>query len=132
MVNHLAWFVQPLLAAHRDLREASTDFVLPGFLAWRRNMLVVVLLVTVLIGVIDTATKLVGGPRHSITILLKLEPESVPVQQTLFGDLADLVWLLSFYALPASALLAAVFWARPRTSRSILLAGWMDSFLVRV
>jgi hypothetical protein len=125
--------VQPLLAGHRDLRrEPSAGFVLPGFLAWRRSMLVLVLLFTVLIGVIDAATKLVGGPRHSITILLKLEPESVPVEQTLFGDLADLVWLLSFYAMPVSALLAAVFWARPRMSRSILLAGWIASFLVPV
>jgi hypothetical protein len=61
-----------------------------------------------------------------------LEPESQPVQQTLFGDMADQVWLLSFYAMPASALLAAGFWARPRTSRSILLAGWIASFLVPV
>jgi hypothetical protein len=132
MVNHLVWFVQPLLGAHRDLHEPSTDFVLPGFLAWRRSMLILVLLFTVLIGVIDTATKLASGPRHSITILLRLGPDSVPVQQTLFGDLADLVWLLSFYAMPASALLAAVFWARPRMSRSILLAGWIASFLVPV
>jgi hypothetical protein len=132
MVNHLVRFVQPLLAADRDLRQPITDSVLPGFLAWRRSMLILVLLFTVLMGVIDTATKLVAGPRHSITLLLKLEPDAVPVQQTLFGDLADLVWLLSFYAMPASALLAAVFWARPRMSRSILLSGWIASFLVPV
>jgi len=124
--------VQPLLAPQRDWREPSADLALPRFLAWRRSALVLVFLVTVLTAAIDTATKLAGGPRLSFTVLLKLEPESGPVQQTLFGDMADLVWLLSFYAMPASALLAAVFWARTRTSRSILLAGWIASFLVPV
>lgn len=132
MVNPLVWLVQPLLAPQRDLREPSADLVLPRFLTWRRSVLVLVLLFTVLTAAIDTATALVGGPRLSFTLLIKLEPEAGPVQQTSFGDIADLVWLLSFYALPASALLAAVFWARPRTSRSILLAGWIASFLVPV
>jgi hypothetical protein len=132
MVNPVVWLVHPLLVAARDLCQPSADFALPRFLAWRRSMLVLVLLLTLLTAALDTATKLVDGPRLSFTILLKLEPESGPVPQTLFGDLADLVWLLSFYAMPASALLAAVCWARPRTSRSVLLAGWVASFLVPV
>ncbi len=132
MVKPLVRLVRSLLAPQRDLREPSADFVLPRFLTWRRRMLILVILFTVLTAAIDTVTKLVGGPQLSFTILLKLEPESGPVEQTLFGDLADLVWLLSFYAMPASALLAAVFWARPRRSWSILLAGWIASFLVPV
>src|SRR5260370_31595845 len=132
MVKPLVRLVRSLLAPQRDLREPSADFVLPRFLTWRRRMLILVILFTVLTAAIDTVTKLVGGPQLSFTILLKLEPESGPVEQTLFADLADLVWLLSFYAMPASALLAAVFWARPRRSWSILLAGWIASFLVPV
>jgi hypothetical protein len=132
MVNPLAWLGQLLLAPRRAWREPSTDLVLPRFLTWRWSVLVLVLLFTVLTAAIDTATKLVSGPQRSLTIQLKLEPESGPGEQTVFGDLADTVWLLSFYAMPASALLAAVYWARPRTSRSLLLAGWIASFLVPV
>ena len=132
MVNPLVWLVQPLLAPQCDSREPSADLVLLRFLTWRRSVLLLVLLVTVLTAGIDTATKLTGGPRPSFTILLKLEPESGPVQQTWFGDLAELIWLLSFYAMPVAALLARVFWVRPRTSMSILLAGWTASFFVPV
>jgi hypothetical protein len=127
------WLVRPFFAPPRALGEASAaDQVLPRFLAWRLRVLVLVLLLTALTAAIDTATRLVGGPRLSFTILLKLEPDSGPVQQTLFGDLADLLWLLSFYAMPASSLLAAACWTRPRVSRSILAAGWAASFLVPV
>jgi hypothetical protein len=127
------WLVRLLLAPRRGPGEASAaDQVLPQLLAWRLRVLVLVILLTALTAAIDTATRLVGGPRLSFTILLKLEPESGPVQQTLFGDLADLLWLLSFYAMPASSLLAAACWAWPRASRSILAAGWAASFLVPV
>jgi len=132
MANSFRWLVQPLLILQRDLREPSADLVLPRFLAWRRSVLVLVLVLTVLTAAIDIASKLVDGPRPSLHILLKLESAAGPVQQTLFGDLADLVWVLSFYAMPASALLALVFWARLRPSRSILVAGWIASFLVPV
>jgi hypothetical protein len=132
MVNPLVWLVQPLFTPQRNLREPSADLAWPRFLTWRRSVLVLVLLFAIFTAALDTATKLAGGPQPSFTILLKLEPESGPVQQTLFGDLADLVWLLSFYAMPASALLALVFWARPRMSWPILLAGWVASFLVPV
>jgi hypothetical protein len=132
MANPFGWLVQPLLTPPRDLRERSADLVLPRFLAWRRSVLVLVLLVTALTAAIDTATRLVGGPGPSLEILLRLGPEAEPVQQTLFGELADLAWVLSFYAMPASALLAAAFWARPRPSRRVLVAGWIASFLVPV
>jgi hypothetical protein len=132
LVDRFLWLVQPLLAP-RDLREANAaDQVLPQLLAWRLRVLVLVILLSVLTAAIDTATPLMGGPRLSFTILLKLEPEAGPVKQSFFGDLADLIWLLSFYAMPASSLLAAVCWARPRASRSILVAGWAASFLVPV
>jgi hypothetical protein len=114
------------------LARPGDGLVLSRFLAWRRNLLVLVLLCTALTAALDTATRLVEGPQPSFTLLLRLDPEGAPVEQTWFGDLADLVWLLSFYAMPASALLAVVFWARPRASRSILLAGWIASFVVPV
>src|SRR5947199_238790 len=104
MVNPLAWLVHPLLAPPRDLREPNAALAWPRFLAWRRSILSLVLPVPALPAAIDTATQLAGGPRQSFTLPLTLEPESGPVRQTAFGDLADLVWLLSFYAMPASAL----------------------------
>src|SRR5437867_1348642 len=119
MTNPLVWLVQALFPPHRDLREPSVDLDLPRFLAWRRGVLLLVLLITVLIAAIDTVTRLASEPRLSFTIQLNLEPEAGPAQQTVFGDLADLVWLMSFYAMPASALLALIYWTRPRTSRSM-------------
>jgi hypothetical protein len=86
----------------------------------------------VITAAIDTATWLVGGPQQSIETLLVLDPTSEPVQQTLFGDVAEVVWLLSFYAMPASALFAAFCWSRPRLSRWALLVGWAASFMVPV
>jgi hypothetical protein len=133
LVEPFVWFVQPLLAPRRDLREAIVaDQVLPQFLDWRLRVLALVVFLTVLTAALETATRLAAGPQLSFTILLKLEPEAGPVQETLFGYLADLIWLLSFYAMPASSLLAAVYWTRLRASRSILLAGWAASFLVPV
>jgi hypothetical protein len=127
------WLVQPFLAPPRVPGEANAaDLILPQFLAWRLRMLVLVILLTALTAAIDTATRLIGGPRLSFAILLALEPETGPVQQSLFGDLADLLWRLSFYAMPASSLLAAACWTRPRASRSILAAGWALAFLVPV
>jgi hypothetical protein len=132
MVNPIVWLLRPLFAPQRDLRESSVDLIRVRFLAWRRSLLVLVLIVTALTAAIDIATNIAREPQLSRTIVLRLELESEPAQQTFFGDAADFVWLLSFYAMPASALLAAVFWARQRMSASILLAGWIASFLVPV
>jgi hypothetical protein len=133
LVGPFLWLVQPLLAPPRDSRAGTAaDQVWPRFLAWRLRLLVLVLLLTVLTAAIDTATRLAGGPRLSFTILVQLDPEQGLVPQSFFGDLADLIWLLSFYAMPASSLLAAVCWAWPRTSLLILVAGWAASFLVPV
>lgn len=133
LTSSFLWLVQPLLVAPRDLREpTAAGLVLPRFLAWRRSVLVLVLVSTVLTAAMDTVTRIVSGPRPSLTILVNLGTATEPVQQTLFGDIGDLLWLLSFYAMPASAMLAAICWTRPRASRSILLTGWIASFLVPV
>ena len=132
MTHPLRWLVQPLWEAPRgDVREAD-DLVLGRHLAWRRSVLVLVIAFTALTAAIDTATKLAGGPQVSFNFVLRLGPTEGPAEQTWFGDLADLLWLLSFYAMPVAALLALLLWARPRASRSILLAGWCASFLVPV
>src|SRR5262245_26907360 len=90
------------------------------------------LILTVMTAALDTTTNLISGPRPTFTILIHLGPDGEPVPQTLFGDVADFIWMLSFYAMPASALLAVVLWARPRASRTILVTGWIASFLVPV
>lgn len=133
MTRPLQWLVQPLWEAPRagNVHEAD-DLVLGRHLAWRRSVLVLVIAFTALTAAIDTATKLVGGPRASFNFVLRLGPTEGPAEQTWFGDLADLLWLLSFYAMPVAALLALLLWARPRASRSILLAGWGASFLMPV
>jgi hypothetical protein len=95
-------------------------------------MLVLVIALTSLTAAIDTATRIVGGPQVSFNFVLQLDPEAGPVEQTWFGDLGDLLWLLSFYAMPAAALVALLLWARLRASRFILLAGWCISFLLPV
>jgi hypothetical protein len=129
----LVWLLQPLFASPRALGEPdAAEGVLLRFLLWRRSMLILVLLFSVLTAAVDTTTQLVSGPRSSFTVQIQLGPEEEPAPQTLFGDVADVLWLLSFYAMPASALLAVICWGRPRASRSILAAGWIASFLVPV
>jgi hypothetical protein len=136
--SHRAWrwqrilpgLVRPSLSPSHDPLAAAR--VLPRYLAWRLRALGAVILLTLITASIDTATRLVRGPQPPSTIVLNLESESGPVQQSLFGDVVDLIWLVSLYATPASCLLGAACWARPRASRSILLAGWAASFLVPV
>src|SRR5262245_13388322 len=99
MRNPFVWLVRPLVGSPRDLGEPSGDLVLARFVGWRRNILILVLVFTFLTGAIDIASKLVERPQPSFTVVLKLEPESGPVEQTLFGDIADVLWLLSFYAM---------------------------------
>ncbi|MFT3883738.1 MAG: hypothetical protein QM703_29425 [Gemmatales bacterium] len=133
MIKPLDWLLRPLLASRRNLDEPqSADDVLLRHFAWRRSMLVLVLIFTTLTAIIDTTTKLVSGSRDSFKIVIWLDPDTSPPGQSFFGDMGDLVWALSFYAMPVAALLAAVYWARPRRSRTILLAGWTASFLVPV
>jgi hypothetical protein len=129
----LKWLVQPLWEAPRAWNgHEADDLVLQRHRAWRRSVLILVIIFTAFTAAIDTATKLVGGPQVSFNFVLRLDPAEGPAQQTWFGDLGDLLWLLSFYAMPAAALLALLLLARPRASRAILLAGWCASFLMPV
>jgi hypothetical protein len=133
MTAPLQWLVQPLWDSPRDGNgPPGNDRVLQRHLAWRRSVLVLVIAFTALTAALDTAAQRAGGPQVSFNFVLQFDPEAGPAQQTWFGDLADFVWLLSFYAMPAAALLALLLGARPRASRAILLAGWCASFLVPV
>src|SRR5262249_28674754 len=133
MVTPLQWLVQPLWGAPHDWQAPhAAERTFQRHLAWRRSVLVLVIAFTALTAAIDTATRLVGGPRTSFNFVLRLNPDDGPLEQTWFGDVADLLWSFSFYAMPAAAMLALLLWARPRASRVILLAGWCASFLVPV
>ena len=133
MTSPLHRLLRPLWDTPRDPGEPQSGGpVLECQLDWRRSMLVLVIALTSLTAAIDTTTRLIGGPVDSFSFVLRLDPEEGAPAQTWFGDLCDLLWLLSFYAMPAAALLALLLWARPRTSRSILVAGWCASFLVPV
>src|SRR5262245_63040611 len=121
MTPPLQWLVQPLWDAPRTWNVHEADaLVLGRHLAWRRSVLVLVIAFTGLTAAIDTATRLVSGPRTSFNFVLRLDPDEGLAEQTWFGDVADLLWSLSFYAMPAAALLALLLWARPRPSRVVL------------
>src|SRR5262249_30343755 len=104
MVNPLVWLVRPLFAPPRDFRDPDATLFLPRFPAWRRSLLLLVLVCPLVTAAIDSAIAHWDEPRRSFTILLKLESDAEAVPQTLFGDVADWVWVLAFYAMPASAL----------------------------
>jgi hypothetical protein len=110
----------------------ADGLVLERQLAWRRSVLILVIVFTSLTAGIDTTTRLIGGPVDSFSFVLRLDPEEAAATQTWFGDLCDLLWLLSFYAMPVAAVLALLLWTRPKASRSVLAAGWCASFLVPV
>ena len=113
--------------AHPPARPEA-DAVLRRHLAWRRDVLAVAVLATAATAALDPGVE----PAASPPLPARLAPEDEPAEPTAFGRAADLAWELSYYALPASALLAAALWARPRPSRAALLAGWVAGFLVPV
>jgi hypothetical protein len=133
MITLLQWLVEPLWETPRDGKAPQApELILQRHLAWRRSVLVLVIAVTALTAAIDTATRLAGKPHTSFNFVLRLDPDEGLPEQTWFGDLGDLLWSLSFYAMPAAALLALLLWVRPQVSRAILLAGWCASFLLPV
>lgn len=123
--------------SRRDPHEVDpASEVLPRYQAWRLRALALVVLLTGLIAAMDTyqdhAPQVMVGEPGSFALELGQPLGSEPDRRTTFGRMADLAWDLTFYAMPASALLAAGFWARPRWSRWVLAAGWGASFLLPV
>jgi len=130
----LRWLVISRWDSPRALTNPRAgEVVLKRYLRWRQVTLLLVIVLTALTAGIDTWSKEPGGPEHKpFNFVLRLDPTEGPVEQTWFGDLGDLLWLLSFYSLPAAALVALCCATRPRVSRAVLLAGWCASFLVPV
>ena len=110
------------------LARPEAAAVLRRHLAWRRNVLALAVLATATTAALDPGVEPAGVP----PLPVRLEAEDEPAEPTAFGRAADLAWDLAYYALPASALLAAVLWRRPRPSGAALLAGWVAGFLVPV
>lgn len=128
-----AWLLGPLWQAPRRPGDSENPAqVLQRHLTWRRNALVVVVAVTALTVVADLTAARGGTPRSGFRFVLRLDPEEGPVRQTWFGDLGDFLWDASLYAMPVAALAGLALGRRPRVSRSVLLVGWITSFLLPV
>ncbi len=86
------------------------------FLVWRRSVFLVVAVVTT-----------IAALWSSIALIEKdLFPPSA------FGWVTKVVRILSLYAMPVAAVLAAVAWTSHKRSRTFILWGWGISFLVPV
>ncbi|HEV7661043.1 MAG TPA: DUF4339 domain-containing protein [Allosphingosinicella sp.] len=86
------------------------------YLVWRRSVLLVVawpMLVSALLATLGWATT----DRSNLPDLSAL------------GSLLEIVQLAALYALPITAWLAARAWDRHKSSRNILLRGWLVAFL---
>jgi hypothetical protein len=86
------------------------------YFGWRRSVLLLVAVATCLSALLDlilTLTKSYEG-RTGLFVF------------------AEVIRLLSQFTLPATAILACVFWSRLRLSRNLMLAGWAVSFFVPI
>lgn len=84
------------------------------YLVWRRSVLLIVALVTLLPAVLKTID-VVTTDYHGATAL---------------GALLNIAGVLPIYAIPLTAWLAAKVWDQHRRSRTILLRGWLFAFLM--
>lgn len=84
------------------------------YLVWRRSVLLVVTLPTLLSALLATIGWL-SSNRSSLSAL---------------GNGLELARLAALYALPVSAFFAARTWDRHRRSRNLLLRGWLVAFLM--
>jgi hypothetical protein len=84
------------------------------YLVWRRSLFLVVAVI------------------NSGDFLLHLIRTAMQDYQlySAFGIFSTIIYLLSQFALPVAAILAALFWAHVRTTRRIMVTGWAISFLV--
>jgi hypothetical protein len=133
LVDAVLGLVRPSPAPSGAARPAEAARpVLPRFLAWRLRVLLLAIAVTAGSAALGAAARRMEGPPAPGALVLRLEPEEPAAPRSRLGELADLAWTLSFYAMPVSSALAAASWRRPRASSAILLAGWAASFLVPV
>ncbi len=112
--NLRAVTVYPPEAVH--LKAAGvTEPTLQSYLVWRRSVLLVVIVPCFITAILHTINA--GGDFENLNG---------------FGCLLEVVGILAFYALPVSALLAALCWWRYQRSHRILLAGGVVAFAVPI
>jgi GYF domain 2 len=95
------------------------------YLVWRRSILLIVAVASFISALIFLITALT----RSYTISLSIEDVDLNVAISPFGVFTEVVRVLAQFALPTTAILACVFWARLRLSRRLILIGWLVSFL---
>ncbi len=98
------------LAAH-----AITEEAVQRYLAWRHSILLVIL-----------------GPIILSALLGSIKMFGQFEGLTGFGALANVIHILSLYAMPLAVLAACLLWSHLKLSRTLLLYGWVISFLVPI
>lgn len=91
-----------------------TDPAVRRYAAWRRSLLFVALVPTLLAAVLGVLDVLADGFN----------------ELTLLGTLLEVGWLAAACALPIACWLGIRGWVRPGTGARALLAGWLVSFLL--
>lgn len=89
------------------------------YLTWRRSFLFAVAAVT-----------LVAAGLNTIKVLTFFDEKKVLVKPNGFGNLLEVLYLVSTYALPGGALAAALLWTKPELSWLILTASWLFAFVM--
>jgi len=120
-LNHLrracAWDLQFTVVSEREraqlLAAGVTQLTLHRYAVWRRSVLFVVLVPTLLAAVLATVDT--------------VDEEHAPLSD--FGWFLTLLGTLVIWALPVAALLAIRSWAALRNSHRFLIAGWVAAFL---
>jgi hypothetical protein len=112
-----------LAAAERERARLAargiTDPTVQRYLAWRGSVCLV--------------AGLLAFPHAVSYALTSLEVyTSEPSIWSAVGLLAGVGRVVAAFALPAAGLAGALFWARPRVSHPVLLAGWLTSFLLPI
>jgi hypothetical protein len=97
----------------RLVRRGVGQDTLQRYLAWRRSLLLAVVLPLAFSAALGTLNDL----------------EDLPYL-TRLGMLVTGLDLVSLYVLPATALTAALLWARPKLSYRVLVGGWAVGFLM--
>lgn len=127
--------VQPR-EADKLCSQGVSHETLHRFLVWRRSVfffIAVVTLTSAAMNSINDATDPddpVGGLVFRLGKEKQVELPAMTMPQSRFAELANNIMGVLLYALPLSALGAAVTWKRWRRSRRFLLAGWLIGFLV--
>jgi hypothetical protein len=113
----LRWDLRRMRVTPREsaalLRRGIDQELAQHYLAWRRSLLLVLALVTLSGAVLNAPDNVKWWYLYSP-----------------FGITLDCIQIASTLALPASALLGALVWTRPRLSRGVVFAGWAASLLV--